>query len=209
LWDAVAADSRWHSFTAQERSIVDDFVPLWGIKRGQAVLEPGCGSGRLTEILAALTGPTGRVVAFDRSREFMRIAARRGLPAHVHLRVAGIGAFRIEPAAFDHVLCFNAYPHLVPQRLVARRLARALRPGGVLWIAHTCSRRFVNEVHRGGPAAIRKHLLPDPAGLTRQLRDAGLVGITIRDGADRFLAKGVRPASPLARSAKSKRRAAT
>src|ERR1022692_2615555 len=173
-FDALAADAQWYTFTPNERRITDEFVRRWGIRPGDWVLEPGCGSGRLTVILAALTGPEGRVLAFDASREFIRAAARRGMPAHVTLHAFRMETAPLPQASFEHVVCFNAFPHLVPQERTAYRLAGALRPGGVLWIAHTCSRGFVNGVHRQGPASLRNHLLPAPRVLDRLLRGAGL-----------------------------------
>lgn len=193
-FDHLATDTRWHEFTAAERRTVDAFVRRWRIQPGDRVLEPGCGSGRLTVVLAALTGPAGRVVAFDSSAELMRLAARRKLPPHVTLHTARAATLPLAPASFDHVVCFNVFPHLVPQGAMARRLAAALRPGGVFWIAHTCSRQFVNAAHRRGPPSLRDHLLPAPRLLARLLRDAGLDQVEIEDGADRFLARAVRPA---------------
>lgn len=193
-FDQLAADPRWHTFTAQERQIVEDFSRRWQIRAGQHVLEPGCGTGRLTAVLAALTGPTGSVVAFDASAKLIRIAGGRRLPAHVRLHTARAETFVRQSAVFDHIVCFNVFPHLVPHARIARRLARALRPGGVLWIAHTRSRSFVNAVHGRGASFMHDHLLPEPDVLGRWLREAGLRAFEVEDEADRFLAWAVRPA---------------
>jgi demethylmenaquinone methyltransferase/2-methoxy-6-polyprenyl-1,4-benzoquinol methylase len=199
-FDTLAADPRWQVFSAAERRKVGAFVQRWRIKRGDRVLEPGCGSGRLTAVLATLTGPAGRVVAFDASRALMRLAAQRHLPPQVTFRTARAETLALAPESFDHVVCFNVFPHLVPQAGIARRLTAALRPGGVFWIAHTCSRAFVNAVHRRGPPALHDHLLPAPRKLARLLREAGLKDIEIDDGADRFLARAVRPTLQLGSS---------
>jgi demethylmenaquinone methyltransferase/2-methoxy-6-polyprenyl-1,4-benzoquinol methylase len=191
----LASDDRWRTFTAEEQLKVEVFVRSWGIKPGDRVLEPGCGSGRLTAVLADLTGPTGRVAAFDCSPEFLRLAAQRDLPQHVTLQAAWAEALPLAPESFDHVVCFNVFPHLVPQKIIACRLAAALRPGGLFWIAHTCSRTFVNAVHRSGPPGMRDHILPAPRVLARLLRESGLKEVEIEDGADHFLARAVRPRS--------------
>ncbi len=191
-FDELASDARWRAFTVEERRKVDAFVRRWEIKPGDRVLEPGCGAGRLTEVLAALTGPTGSVVAFDASPEFMRLAAQRALPRHVILHTARADALPLAPDSFDHVVCFNVFPHLTPLPETARRLAAVLRPRGVFWIAHTRSQTFVNAVHREGPSAIHDHLLPAPEALAQLLREAGLGEIEIEDGADCFLARAVR-----------------
>jgi demethylmenaquinone methyltransferase/2-methoxy-6-polyprenyl-1,4-benzoquinol methylase len=135
------------------------------------------------------------VAAFDCSPEFLRLAAQRHLPPHVTLHAVRAEALPIAPESFDHVVCFNVFPHLAPQGVIARRLAAALRPGGVFWIAHTCSRSAVNAIHRSGPRPLRDHILPAPRKLARLLREAGLKEVDIEDGADHFLARAVRPAS--------------
>jgi cyclopropane fatty-acyl-phospholipid synthase-like methyltransferase len=197
-FDELASDARWRTFTVEERRKVDAFVDRWKIKPGDRVLEPGCGAGRLTEVLAALTGPEGAVVAFDASPAFMRLTAQRALPPHVTLHTAPVDAVPIAPDSFDHVVCFNVFPHLTPLPETTRRLTAALRPRGVFWIAHTRSQTIVNAVHREGPSAIHNHILPDPADLARLLRAAGLGEIEIENGAEFFLARAVRlaPANP-------------
>jgi demethylmenaquinone methyltransferase/2-methoxy-6-polyprenyl-1,4-benzoquinol methylase len=193
-FDALASDARWGTFTAEERLRVDAFVRQWAIKPGDRVLEPGCGSGRLTAVLADLTGPTGRVEAFDCSPEFLRVAAKRRLAPHVSLRAAWADSLVLAQESFDHVICFNVFPHLMPQSVIACRLVAALRPGGRFWIAHTCSRAAVNGVHRRGPPVLHDHILPAPRALARLLREAGLKEVEIDDATDHFLARAVRPA---------------
>lgn len=192
-YDRLASDPRWHGFTVAERRKVSAFLNRWRIKPGDSVLEPGCGSGRLTEVLAGLTGPTGRVLAFDVSPEFTRLAAQRGLPAHVTLRTARAETLPLAPESFDHVVCFNVFPHLVPAADIVRRFAAALRPGGKLWIAHTRSRAWVNRIHRSGPRALHHHLIPESRMLRRLLREAGLRVLGVSDQRDHFHARAVRP----------------
>ena len=194
-FDALASEARWQSFSSEDLRKVAAFVRTWSIKPGDHVLEPGCGSGRLTAVLADLTGPPGRVEAFDCSPEFLRLAAQRHLPPHVTLRAAWAEALPLAPESFDHVVCFNVFPHLVPHAVIARRMAVALRPGGAFWIAHSCSRAVLNAIHRRGPPALHDHLLPSPRKLARLLREAGLKEVEIEDGADHFLARAIRPES--------------
>lgn len=189
----LASDSSWHRFNEAERATVDGFVHRWSIRPGARILEPGCGSGRLTEVLAAQTGPQGRVLAFDPVPAFVRLARARGLPAHVRIRRATVATASFRRGAFDHVVCFNVLPHLVPLPAMLRRLTDALRPGGRFWIAHTRSRRFINAVHRRASPEMHRHLLPAPRMLNRMLRVAGLAEVVIEDTRDFFFAAAIRP----------------
>ncbi len=71
---------------------------------GQAVLELGCGDGRLT---AGIAADAARVLAFDPDAEAVE-KARRSLPSdlaqRVAYRVASGSEIEIEPSSFDLVV---------------------------------------------------------------------------------------------------------
>ncbi len=103
------------------------------LRAGNAVLDLGCGPGLITLELAQWVGPTGRVVAVDRSARFLRqleaSAARAGF-AQIETRCAEAEQLELEPESLDAVyerwfLCWPQDPAPVLQRVV-----RALRPGG-------------------------------------------------------------------------------
>lgn len=192
-FDRLAAQARWHAFTLAEERLVRAFARRWRIRAGERVLEPGCGAGRLTERLAAWVGPAGRVLAFDESAEFLRVARGRGLPAQAKFRRALVQTVRLGRGSYDHVVCFNVLPHLRPPARVLRRLVAALRPGGWLWVAHTASRERINAIHRSGPRSIRSHLIPPPRTLARLLAESGLAEIGVVARHDRFHAWGRKP----------------
>lgn len=104
------------------------------IRRGDRVLDVGCGPGFTTLELADWVGPEGRVVGLDPSRRFIdhlaATASGRGL-THLETRIGTIDAL-VDEDPFDvihvrWVLCF--LPEL--DRAIAM-LARALAPGGRL-----------------------------------------------------------------------------
>lgn len=48
-----------------------------GLSEGMSVLELGCGPGEVTEMIADMVGPAGRVLAVDRSEEMLSAARER------------------------------------------------------------------------------------------------------------------------------------
>lgn len=105
-----------------------------GIAAGQAVIDIGCGPGFATRELAALVGPTGRVIAIDRSRRFLDLVAARG-PAHVETAICDFDVDALPAATADAawarwLFCFVQRP-----RELLARVAERLRPGGV-FVAH-------------------------------------------------------------------------
>ncbi len=106
-----------------------------GFTVGQTLLDLGCGPGHATLDLAGIVGPTGRVLAVDRSRRFLdalEVAARaRGLgwieTRELDLDRDALPDARLDGAWARWVFSFGREPQA---RL--GRVAGALRPGGVL-----------------------------------------------------------------------------
>lgn len=105
-----------------------------GITRGSRVLDVGAGPGFATADLADIVGPTGHIVAVERSSRFARAALDRSAQRSArNVRIVELDLMQdaIEAGDFDAawcrwVACFVASP---PALLTA--MARALKPGGV------------------------------------------------------------------------------
>jgi len=149
-------------------------LSAWGLLGPErAVLEIGCGIGRL---LAALAPAVDLAVGVDISRA-MTVGARRrcaGLPnAHV-LQSSGRDLSAFRDASFDLVLAADSFPYLVQSAgyLAERHVrdaARALKPSGHLVI--------LNFSYRGDLEA-------DRADVARLAADAGFS--VLRNGARPF-----------------------
>ena len=102
---------------------------LQGVARDATILDIGCGTGRVTESLLALV-PRGRVLAIDASQDMVALArARLGDRAEVSCQ----DVLELELNEPVDVIVSTAALHWVTdhERMWAR-LARALRPGGML-----------------------------------------------------------------------------
>lgn len=106
-----------------------------GITVGQTVLDIGCGPGFATLDLAGIVGPTGRVVALDRSRRFLDTldAARRqqGL-ANITAHELDLDDDALPPGPFDAAWSRWVFAFVKRPRDLLARVASTLRPGGVL-----------------------------------------------------------------------------
>ncbi len=122
-----------------------------GIARDHAVLDVGCGWGRLAMPLARRLGPAGRYVGMDAAAEAIAWCRRHLHEADPRLRFrhADIrngyanprGRIPAERAVllpweehFDRVVAFSLFTHLLPDAMAryVAEAARLCRPGGVL-----------------------------------------------------------------------------
>jgi ubiquinone/menaquinone biosynthesis C-methylase UbiE len=125
----------------------EEFLRRVGIKRRQAVLDFGCGSGSYTIPAAVIVGREGRVYALDKeSRGFwpsegldklMRRAESRGLENIVVMKTSGEVKIRLEDESIDVVLLYDVlhyyyFPEEEDRRKLLREVYRILKPNGFL-----------------------------------------------------------------------------
>jgi demethylmenaquinone methyltransferase/2-methoxy-6-polyprenyl-1,4-benzoquinol methylase len=189
FFDAQAeADWAAPDYTAQERSKIAEVFHALPSLVGQTVLEPGCGTGRLTRILAERVGPQGRVLAMDISPQmFQKAQTKVGGLSNVHLRCASMESCALPWGEVDLVFCHQVFPHFDNQEQAIEIIARSLRPGGRLVILHLISSREINDLHRKAGTAVAQDMLPDAKEMGRILGRAGLTVEEILDADDRYL----------------------
>jgi demethylmenaquinone methyltransferase/2-methoxy-6-polyprenyl-1,4-benzoquinol methylase len=144
--------------------LFDALDPLAGVR----LLEPGCGTGRLTELLAREVGPKGLVVATDISPRMVAETRARLVNCHwasIHLGPAE--ALSGYEEAFDCVICHQVFPHFEDKSNTLDKLTRMLKPDGRLVISHFISSAEINDVHRKAGTAVEKDLMPPPETLRR------------------------------------------
>lgn len=123
-WDARTYD---RVSEPQQAWASDVLARLHGIAPDAAVLDVGCGTGRVTEALVELV-PRGRVLAIDASSDMVELASAR---LHGRARVWCQDVLELELDEPVDAIFSTATLHWVPdhERMWAV-LARALRPGG-------------------------------------------------------------------------------
>lgn len=149
-WDAPTYD---RTSAPQQAWAADVLARLDGVAADATVLDVGCGTGRVTEQLLSLV-PDGRVLAIDASAEMVALARQRlGERARVWCEDA-LDLHLDEPV---DAIFSTAALHWVPDhdRLWAR-LARALRPGGVLEV-QCGGEGNIDRVREAIDAAAREH----------------------------------------------------
>lgn len=127
-WDAVAYDRlsdpqvAWGQRVLARLALVGD----------ETVLDAGCGSGRLTELLLERL-PRGRVIAVDKSPAMLAEAERNlaGFGTRVSFVCSDLTALELD-AAIDVVVSTATFHWILDHDALFRALYRALRPHGRL-----------------------------------------------------------------------------
>lgn len=101
-----------------------------GSLAGKEVLDVGCGAGDNTRELAALVGPSGRVVGVDLSESMLAEARRRG--GTVEFGYGDMHALPFPDESFDRVRVKLTRQHSPDLDAADDELVRVLRPGGRL-----------------------------------------------------------------------------
>jgi arsenite methyltransferase len=100
------------------------------LKRGEGVIDIGCGPGFLCESIAAAIGPTGCVVGIDISEDLIDFATKHKSGETIEYRVGNATALPIDAEQFDVAVSTQVIEYVADADAALREIARVLRPGG-------------------------------------------------------------------------------
>jgi ubiquinone/menaquinone biosynthesis C-methylase UbiE len=129
----------WEHFDDTEREPAQEILKNLHIKKGNIILEPGCGAGRFTPFLSQLTGPEGQVISFDISGEMIKLAKSREDCPHADFNNFSVHNLPLPDNCIDLIICFNCFHNFNCLHRAVNEMARVLKPGGKLSIAFTQS----------------------------------------------------------------------
>jgi trans-aconitate 2-methyltransferase len=127
-WDARTYDQ---SSAPQQTWASEVLARLQGIAQDATAMDVGCGTGRVTEALLELV-PRGRVLAMDASADMVELARRR-LGDRAHVWCQDVLDLDLDESV-DTIVSTATFHWVTDHDRLWARLARALRPGGVLEI---------------------------------------------------------------------------
>ncbi len=134
-WDNTAQGWDRHSPSIRVwlKQPTEAMLKMAGVAPGQTVLDVAAGAGDQTLDLAALVGPTGRVVATDISERFLALAQRNAAKAgfsNVTTHHADAEHLDVTAASFDAAVCRLGLMFLPDPLAGLVQVHRALRSGG-------------------------------------------------------------------------------
>jgi len=108
------------------------------LRRGESVLDAGCGTGLLLEQEALAVGDGGRAEGVDFSEDMLELASERcaDMP-QVQLQQGNIETLPFEDASFDALSCTQTLLYVENLKQALQELHRVLKPGGRIAVLET------------------------------------------------------------------------
>ncbi len=180
-WDKEFGGPKLKAFLVQ-------FVPTFGLKPGQNVLDVGTGTGILIPYLQKVLGAEGSITAIDYAKNMVDICKMKhvNLP-NISTMVADAANLQFPDASFDAVTCFGVFPHFGDQKAALSQFRRVLKPKGRLIIAHALSSAEIKKHHQSAPQAVANDVLPNRKEMRNLLEQAGFTEIQIIDKPGSYL----------------------
>jgi ubiquinone/menaquinone biosynthesis C-methylase UbiE len=111
------------------QKVAGKLVEVAAPRRGEAVLDVGCGTGLVTHLLASAVGARGSVVGIDLSARMLDLARRRSRP-NTTLMAMAAERMVFREGSFDLITYGQSLPYLVDPLASLEEAARLLRPRG-------------------------------------------------------------------------------
>jgi ubiquinone/menaquinone biosynthesis C-methylase UbiE len=126
----------WLVSVGRERTYREKALDLGGIRRGESVLDIGCGTGTLAIAAKQRVGPAGKVYGVDASPQMLARAGKKAKKAgaEVVFKNGIVEALPFPDGQFDAVLSTVMLHHLnrEARQRCAHEVRRVLKPGGRL-----------------------------------------------------------------------------
>ncbi|NLE52937.1 MAG: class I SAM-dependent methyltransferase [Chloroflexi bacterium] len=195
FFDALAP--RWNAMQSADRyeRLARQLAPHAALFRDARLgLDIGTGTGAFLPHLARLA-PHAQVIALDLSPVMLRMARASNGRDIVRAWLQGdVHRLPLPGACADLITCHNSFAHFEDGPAALRELARALMPGGTLFILHDIAREQVNAIHASTDSPrVRRHVLPPVEFAAAQVASAGFEVFCADDTPDHYLIIARRP----------------
>lgn len=185
----------WDKITHHDPDKLEFIVDLLSLQPGQAVLDVGTGTGVIVPFIYRHVKKTGRVVAVDYAENMIAVAKQR-YPEQKYPNVKFLARDINDipmKNEYNVILCYSCFPHFVNQSEIIKHLARGLKAGGKLMIAHSQSRDYINNLHKDDAREVRYDYLPSMAEIVKMLQAVGLKGTKEIDNDKMFVVIAEQP----------------
>lgn len=187
FFDSLAAE--WDlTFTAEDLERLSHLVDSLDVAEGMDILDLGCGTGVLFDLLRRKVGPGGMVTGVDLSIQMARVAHRNFPFANVTVVDANAINLPFLDSSFDMAVSFSAFPHFSDKQQVLSEIDRVLKPNAWLHIIHLQSSGELAEAHHRIGGAIEHDKMPSETKLREMFAASSFTNSRVEDHSGLYLA---------------------
>lgn len=175
-------------FTATDLEFLRHLVDHLDFKEGWDILDLGCGTGILFDMLRRRVGSEGSVTGVDFSFEMAQKAHRNFPFDNVNVVDADAVNLPFADSTFDVAVAFSAFPHFSDQQRALDETHRVLKPGAKFFIIHLVSSKELSEMHQKIGGAVKHDEIPPATAMQRMFDHSKFADVTIEDHPGLYLA---------------------
>ncbi len=190
FFDRMAAE--WDlDYTAEDLERLSHLVDSMGVKSGAHILDIGCGTGILFDMLRRKVGPNGSVTGVDFSIQMVKQAHRNFPFDNINVVDADVAAMPFADKTFDMSVGFRAFPHFGNKDKALAEIHRVLKPLAKLFVIHLVSSKQLAMHHHRQGGVLAEDTLPSADEMKQMFARAGFAQLTIDDHPNLYLATAI------------------
>ena len=189
FFDQLAAE--WDlMFTSEDLERLSHLVAAMPVTPGMELLDLGCGTGIMFDILRRRVGDSGSVTGVDFSIEMAEKAHRNFPFDNVNVVDADVIFLPFKESAFDMGVAFSSFPHFSNQQKALDEAHRVLKPGAKLYVIHLLSSKELAAVHHRVGGAVEHDELPTVEKMRQMFQQSRFTDIQVDDQTGLYMATG-------------------
>ncbi len=181
---------KWDQMCNHDEAKLRYIARAAGISQGDCVLDVGTGTGVMIPYIHEMIGDEGEITAIDLAEKMLEVAKQKHPFNNVRFVLGDIYDVHLPKNHFDVIMCYSVFPHFQDKPKVISRMAGLLKPGGRLVIAHSQSRKAINELHTKSSDAVNNDDLPEADVIEGFMKEAGLEPFLTIDSEEMFIVIG-------------------
>ncbi len=151
---------QWDAEMIRDDETIEIILDHAGIVPGVRVLDVACGTGVLTQDY--IRRGAASVTGVDIAPNMIKIAREKFTYPNVRFICADIETAQLGEV-YDCAVVYNAFPHFPDPAALIEGLARRLKTGGILTVAHGMSRHAIDAHHSGTASKVSVGLMHEDA----------------------------------------------
>ncbi|HOP06322.1 MAG TPA: methyltransferase domain-containing protein [candidate division Zixibacteria bacterium] len=190
FFDRLAEEWDLH-YAAEDLERLSHIVGGIKIEPGSDILDLGCGTGILFDMMRRRVGTEGSITGVDFALQ-MALKAHRNFPFE-NVSVVDCDASRLPftDHCFDLCVAFGSFAHFSDKAAAIEETHRVLKPGGRFYIIHLTSSKDLAAAHRRVGGAVEHDEIPTRERLTNMFESSRFKDVSIEDHTGLFLVTAI------------------